>query len=216
MKLPIALVATVALLGLPAAAHAQAVTNPADHPAPVTVTIDGRAYSDGLDTLPGYDDEACTPIPNIDYDFDSNTINYYDNDGTLLKTARWTEWDRISSYAAWKAQHTAKPTATATPTATSQATSTPTTTSNTTNSTATTNTPTTNTAANNTASSTTTPATTKSPTLSTSTGSTTTSSHTTKSSATTKSSTTNHSASTAGSSTSGSATTGWAQGRSRS
>ena len=47
----------------------QGVTNPADHPAPITVTIDGQTYHDGLDTLPGYDDYACTPIPNVQYDF---------------------------------------------------------------------------------------------------------------------------------------------------
>ena len=82
----------------PAAAHAQGVTNPAEHPAPITVTIDGQTYHDGLDTLPGYDDEACTPIPNVQYDFADNQIQYYDSDGELIKTAHWTEWARISSY----------------------------------------------------------------------------------------------------------------------
>ena len=53
----------------PRLAHAQGITNPAEHPAPITVTIDGQTYHDGLDTLPGYDDEACTPIPNVQYDF---------------------------------------------------------------------------------------------------------------------------------------------------
>ncbi len=38
----------------------------------ITVTIDGQTYHDGLDTLPGYDDEACTPIPNVQYDFADN------------------------------------------------------------------------------------------------------------------------------------------------
>ena len=83
---------------LPAAAHAQGVTNPAHHPAPVTVTIDGQTYHDGLDTLPGYDDEACTPIPNVQYDFASDQIQYYGSDGDAAQDRAWTEWSRISSY----------------------------------------------------------------------------------------------------------------------
>ena len=43
----------VALLAAAPAARAQGITNPAEHPAPITVTIDGQKYTDGLDTLPG-------------------------------------------------------------------------------------------------------------------------------------------------------------------
>ncbi len=64
----------VALFGAASVAAAAEVTNPADHPAPVSVKIDGQSYSDGLDTLPGYDDYACTPIPNVEYDFAENQI----------------------------------------------------------------------------------------------------------------------------------------------
>ena len=116
----------IALFGVAPTAHAQGVTNPAEHPAPITVTIDGQTYHDGLDTLPGYDDEACTPIPNVQYDFASDEIQYYGGDGDLLKTAHWTEWSRISSYETWKAQQQAgQPTATPTPTSTAAATATP-------------------------------------------------------------------------------------------
>ncbi|MGN6723878.1 MAG: hypothetical protein ACTHJM_14815 [Marmoricola sp.] len=80
------------------------VTNPAQHPYPVTVTINGQTYHDGLDTLPGYDDYACTPIPDVQYDFADNEVLYYDDSGNLLATAPWTEWSRISSYKEWKAQ----------------------------------------------------------------------------------------------------------------
>lgn len=86
------------------AAHATDITNPAQHPAPITVTIDGQTYHDGLDTLPGYDDYACTPIPDVQYDFADNEILYYDDSGNLLATAHWTEWSRISSYKTWLAQ----------------------------------------------------------------------------------------------------------------
>ena len=116
-----ALGAAVWSLAAPAA-HAQGITNPAKNPFPVTVTIDGQSYSDGRDTLPGYDDELCTPIPNVQYDFAENQILYYSGDGELLKTARWTEWARISSYQTWLDQQNAAtptPTATATPAPTS-------------------------------------------------------------------------------------------------
>jgi hypothetical protein len=96
-------VAGLVMIAAPGA-WATDVTNPAQHPYPVTVTIDGQTYHDGQDTLPGYDDTACTAIPNVQYDFGSNEIDYYDDDGNLLKTAPWTEWSRISSYATWKAQ----------------------------------------------------------------------------------------------------------------
>jgi hypothetical protein len=96
-------IATVLLTAAPA--QAGGVTNPAQHPAPVTVTIDGQTYHDGLDTLPGYDDNACTAIPNVQYDFDANKIYYYDDDGNLLASAPWTEWSRISSYQTWQKQH---------------------------------------------------------------------------------------------------------------
>jgi hypothetical protein len=105
-----------AWLGAASAAHAQAVTNPAEHPAPITVTVDGQKYHDGLDTLPGYDDQECTPIPGVQYDFTQNEIQYYDSSGELLETAHWTEWSRISSYETWKQQQNAgTPTRTATP-----------------------------------------------------------------------------------------------------
>jgi hypothetical protein len=122
-----------ALFGAPGVAHAQGVTNPADHPAPITVMVDGQTYHDGLDTLPGYDDQACTPIPNVQYDFASDQIQYYSSDGDLIDTAHWTEWSRISSYATWQQQQqTGTPTSTPTPTATASnpAASTPTPSSN--------------------------------------------------------------------------------------
>ncbi|MDA0137293.1 hypothetical protein [Solirubrobacter deserti] len=115
--------AAVAGLALAPAAQAQGVTNPADNPFPISVTIDGQTYSDGRDTLPGYDDVACTPIPYVSYDFGQNAILYYDADGQLLKTAKWTEWSRISSYQAW-VDDQKTPTPTATPTNTPSATAT--------------------------------------------------------------------------------------------
>jgi hypothetical protein len=123
---PLILGTVALLLGTAPAARAQGVTNPAEHPAPITVTIDGHTYTDGRDTLPGYDDEACTPIPNVQYDFDDNQVQYYDSGGELLDTAHWTEWDRISSYQTWVAQHkSGTPTATPTAAPTSAATATP-------------------------------------------------------------------------------------------
>jgi len=89
------------------AAQATDITNPAEHPAPITVTIDGNTFSDGQDTLPGYDDFACTPIPNVQYDFANNELQYYDGDGNLVKTVHWTEWSRISSYQTWADQQKA-------------------------------------------------------------------------------------------------------------
>jgi len=89
MKLRVALL-SVAVWSIAPAAHAQGVTNPAKNPSPIEVTIDGQTYSDGRDTLPGYDDVACTPIPGIQYDFENDQIQYYDSYGKLLKTANWT------------------------------------------------------------------------------------------------------------------------------
>jgi hypothetical protein len=100
------LVLAALALGLAAAPAAQAtdITNPAEHPAPITVEIDGQTYRDGADTLPGYDDYACTPIPNVQYDFGNDEIQYYDGQGNEVKAAHWTEWSRISSYQAWADQ----------------------------------------------------------------------------------------------------------------
>jgi hypothetical protein len=122
----------VALFGVPAAAHAQGITNPAQHPAPITVTIDGQTYHDGLDTLPGYDDYACTPIPKVQYDFPDDQIQYYNSDGDLIDTADWTEWSRISSYQTWVDQQQAgspSSTLTSSPSSTSAPTPSPSTTS---------------------------------------------------------------------------------------
>lgn len=125
------LISAVLLTAAPAA-HAQGVTNPAENPAPITITIDGQTYHDGRDTLPGYDDDLCTAIPNVQYDFDNDQIQYYDSGGELIDTAHWTEWSRISSYDTWVKQHgggtptaTPTPAATATPAPTSAAVATP-------------------------------------------------------------------------------------------
>ena len=90
-----------ALLTAPAA-HATDITNPADNPAPITVTVGGQSYTDGQDTLPGYDDYACTIIPGVDYDYADNEIIYHTDTGT--KTVHWTEWDRIAGYQVWLKQ----------------------------------------------------------------------------------------------------------------
>ena len=75
------------------------ITNPADHPFPITVTVYGQTYHDGQDTLPGYDDYACTAIPGVEYDFAHNEIDYPGG-----KSATWTEWDRIPGYDVWLQQ----------------------------------------------------------------------------------------------------------------
>ncbi len=108
-------------LAIATAAFATDVTNPAQNPAPVTITIDGQVYHDGLDTLPGYDDYACTPIPDVQYDFGTNQIHYYDNNGNLLATTHWTEWARISSYQTWLKQHQTTTPPSATPTTSASA-----------------------------------------------------------------------------------------------
>jgi hypothetical protein len=102
-----AAVAPLIIAAAPGSAIAASITNPAQHPYPITVTIDGQTYHDGEDTLPGYDDYLCTPIPDVVYDFADNEILYYDDQGDLLATAPWTEWSRISSYATWEAQQQA-------------------------------------------------------------------------------------------------------------
>ena len=78
---------------------ANAVTNPADNPAPITVQgDDGNTYHDGEDTLPGYDDEECTYIPGAYFDFAANRVRYADG-----QSIHWTEWDRASGYREWLA-----------------------------------------------------------------------------------------------------------------
>mgnify|MGYP000328911735 FL=1 len=78
---------------------ANAVTNPADNPAPITVQgDDGNTYHDGEDTLPGYDDEECTYIPGAWFDFANNRVHYADG-----QSIAWTEWDRASGYREWLA-----------------------------------------------------------------------------------------------------------------
>ncbi len=100
----------LALFGVASTAFAGGdITNPAKHPYPVTVKIDGQTYNDGQDTLPGYDDLECTPIPGVQFDFASNQIQYYDGGGDLLATAKWTEWSRISSYDTWLKQQQSAP-----------------------------------------------------------------------------------------------------------
>ncbi len=95
---------------------ASAVTTPAANPYPITVTgDDGNVYHDGLDTLPGYDDEECTYIPGAYFDFAKNLVHYADG-----KSIPWTEWDRASGYKVWLTGQkgtSSKPTATASPVA---------------------------------------------------------------------------------------------------
>jgi hypothetical protein len=80
-----------------------AVTNPADNPSPITVKgDDGKTYTDGQDTLPGYDDEECTYIPGAYFDFENNRVRYADG-----QSIPWTEWDRATGYEAWKAKKAA-------------------------------------------------------------------------------------------------------------
>jgi hypothetical protein len=100
----VAVVIPLAIAATAQTAGATDITNPAQHPYPITVTIDGQTYHDGEDTLPGYDDYSCTAIPDVVYDFADNEILYYDDQGDLLATAPWTEWSRISSYQTWLKQ----------------------------------------------------------------------------------------------------------------
>ena len=79
------------------ASPALAVTNPADNPRPITVKgDDGKTYTDGQDTLPGFDDEECTYIPGAYFDFDNNRVYYADG-----QSIPWTEWDRTAGYQDW-------------------------------------------------------------------------------------------------------------------
>jgi len=95
------LAAALALAGVAAAPPARAdVTNPADNPVKITVTgDDGNTYVDGQDTLPGFDDYACTYIPGAWFDFAHNRVHYADG-----QSIPWTEWDRATGYQAWLAK----------------------------------------------------------------------------------------------------------------
>ncbi len=114
--------ALAAALAVLPAWSASAVTNPASYPYPITVTgDDGNVYHDGLDTLPGYDDEECTYIPGAYFDFAKNLVHYADG-----KSIPWTEWDRASGYKVWLTSQkgsTSKPTTTSSPVAKSTSTS---------------------------------------------------------------------------------------------
>lgn len=87
------------------AVAAQAVTNPADNPSPITVKgDDGNTYIDGQDTLPGFDDEECTYIPGAFFDFANNRVHYADG-----QSIAWTEWSRATGYSEWLAEQNSKP-----------------------------------------------------------------------------------------------------------
>lgn len=104
----------VIVLGAIAISPAQAaVTNPASNPHRIEVLgDDGQTYVDGQDTLPGFDDEACTYIPGAYFDFANNRVHYADG-----QSIPWTEWDRATGYSEWLAkQGQSTPTSTATPT----------------------------------------------------------------------------------------------------
>jgi hypothetical protein len=89
----------VLVLGIAPAASAD-VTNPADNPHKITVTgDDGQTYTDGQDTLPGYDDYECTYIPGAWFDFAKNRVYYADG-----QWIPWTEWDRATGYKEWLAK----------------------------------------------------------------------------------------------------------------
>lgn len=98
------LAAAAMLLLVAPAAHA-AISNPAAHPKKIVVVIDGVEYTDGQDTLPGYDDYSCGPIPNSWPDYDANRM-YFDTDNGV-KYISWTEWDRLPGYATWLAKKNA-------------------------------------------------------------------------------------------------------------
>lgn len=98
VHLAAALVSGLALAGaLVAPAAVASVTNPADNPRKIVVIgSDGEEYTDGLDTLPGFDDYACTFIPGAYYDFANNRVHYADG-----QSIPWTEWERIAGYKTW-------------------------------------------------------------------------------------------------------------------
>lgn len=103
MNRPVSVLATtvgLVLAGVALAPLASAnITNPADNPHKITVTgDDGNTYVDGQDTLPGYDDVACTYIPGAYYDFENNKVRYADG-----QSITWTEWDRATGYKDWQA-----------------------------------------------------------------------------------------------------------------
>lgn len=98
------LAAAAMLLLVAPAAHAS-ISNPAAHPKKIVVVIDGVEYTDGQDTLPGYDDYSCGPIPNSWPDYDANRM-YFDTDNGV-KYISWTEWDRLPGYATWLAKKNA-------------------------------------------------------------------------------------------------------------
>jgi hypothetical protein len=92
-------VAVIAAGATAPAAHA--LTNPADNPYKITVEgDDGNTYVDGQDTLPGYDDEACTYIPGAWFDFAKNRVRYADG-----QSIPWTEWERATGYDEWLANN---------------------------------------------------------------------------------------------------------------
>lgn len=87
----------LALVALGLSAPAEAITNPAANPRPITVKgDDGKTYTDGADTLPGFDDEDCTYIPGAWFDFDNNRVRYADG-----QSIPWTEWERATGYKKW-------------------------------------------------------------------------------------------------------------------
>lgn len=100
----LALTSGIAVAGILFAPVANAdVSNPASNPAPITVTgDDGLTYTDGRDTLPGFDDEACTYIPGAYFDFQNNKVRYADG-----QSIPWTEWSRATGYQAWVAKNSA-------------------------------------------------------------------------------------------------------------
>lgn len=97
--------AALTLVATPAFAD---VSNPASNPYKITVTgDDGQTYVDGQDTLPGFDDEACTYIPGAWFDFDNNRVHYPDG-----QSIPWTEWSRATGYQEWLAKKASQNTTT--------------------------------------------------------------------------------------------------------
>jgi len=94
-----------AMMMLVVPAAQAAISNPAAHPNKITVVVDGAEYTDGQDTLPGFDDNSCGPIPNSWPDYDANRVYYDTDDG--VKFISWTEWDRLPGYSTWLKNHNA-------------------------------------------------------------------------------------------------------------